>query len=221
MALVAPDMVQKKGGLSGLMNMFSQGVGFLQTGMKGKEAYTSLMGGGEASASSGGAAGDGFSLGLPAMKSVFGSGGAEGAAAGGEASGSTAAGMTPYALPVAAAVLTAKDIKETGGKNIGPIGQSPGERQGQQDRTMNVISGLKDPVGATKTNLSNLGKSVGLGLTETQPDKMSAMERRYDNYGNASKAIADAQSALKDANLSTADRRSIYRKLEQARTRGA
>ena len=197
MALIAPDMVQKKGGLSGLMNMFSQGVGFLQTGMKGKEAYTSLMGGGEAGASAGGAA------------------------AGGEASGSTAAGMAPYALPVAAAVLTAKDVKETGGKNIGPIGQSPGERQGQQDRTMNVISGFKDPVGATKTNLENFGKSVGLGLTETQPDKMSAMERRYENYGNASKAIADAQSALKDANLSTADRRSIYRKLEQARTRGA
>ena len=112
MALVAPDMVERKGGLSGLMNMFSQGVGFLQTGMKGKEAYTSFMGGetagAGAGASAGGAAagggggGAGFGLGLPAMKSAFGSEGAAASGSGAEAAGSTAGGLGQYAAPAAA-----------------------------------------------------------------------------------------------------------------------
>ena len=92
MALVAPDMVERKGGLSGLMGMFSKGVGFLQTGMQGKQAYQGLMGGETAGASAGGGGGGGagFGLGLPAMKSAFGS---EGATASGS-QGTTASGAT-------------------------------------------------------------------------------------------------------------------------------
>ena len=229
MALVAPDMVERKGGLSGLMGMFSKGVGFLQTGMQGKQAYDGLMGGGSAGASAGGGGGGGagFGLGLPAMKSAFGSEGAAASGSGAEAAGSTAGGLGQYAAPAAAgaaAVVSEAQYQkglrggtgsqESGRYNVG--GSSDFQKQQQ-----NVQSGFMDPVGATKTNLENFGKSVGLGLTDTKPDKMSAMERRYGNYGNASNDIAEAQAALKDSNLPLADRRSIYRKLEQARTRGA
>jgi hypothetical protein len=229
MALVQADIPQKRGGFAGLMNMFTQGVGFLQAGMKGKEAYTSLMGGETAGASVGGAGGGGagYGLGLPAMKSAFGSEGAAastGSETAASGAGSTALGTAAGAASGAGAVLSEYQYQK--GLREGTTSQDPGRYQtGKSDwyqkQQVNMASGFGNPVGATKTNLSNLGKSVGLGLTETQPDKMSAMERRYENYGNASNAIADAQAALKDSNLSTADRRSIYRKLEQARTRGA
>jgi hypothetical protein len=57
----------------------------------------------------------------------------------------------------------------------------------------------------------------GLSLTDQQPDRMSAIERRYNNIDGSREKILEAQNALKETNLPDAERRSIYQKLERAK----
>jgi hypothetical protein len=209
-------MPEKRGGMAGLMNMFSQGTSMLQAGAKGKEAFGSLMGGSGGGGGAGGlGAGAGaYSLGVGNVTPVTQGmsptlGGGSTAAAGGESAASfagpaVALGMAGYGEYKAMKNPSLRD-KMVGNRDVSFTGQKLAER-------------------AKMPSMPSIGGSLGKGLSLTDSgsggDKMSALERRYQNTQNASAAIEEAHSALKDVQLPDAERRSIYQKLELARQGG-
>ncbi len=216
-------MPEKRGGLSGLMNMFSQGAGMLQMGAKGKEGLASLMGGSGGGGGAGGLAGGGagaYSLGVgnvpsvtSGMSPVLGGGAAPGgtAASGGTtaAAGEGIAGYAPYAAPVVAGYYEGKAMQDPQ--------KYPSGRTRAKGGLTNVGRQLADKVGISKMpTMSSMSK----GLSLTSPDKMSSIERRYTNSKDAMSSIDAAQKALSEAQLPDAERRSIYQKLELAKRSG-
>ena len=207
--MIEQNIPQKRdSAVSRIFSMFSQGSNLLQGATKGKEAYGKMFGSEAAAGGSsmGGGGGGGLSLGLPAMKSAFGSNTPAAtetaAASGGESAASFAA---PAGAIVAAAYDEGKyqqDVRSGKQKD-----QGPGRYRIQADPE------------AVIRKLGDVGKKAGLSLTES-PDKMSAIERRYDSSGDAMSAIHEAQASLKDANLPAGERRSIYQKLELAKQQG-
>jgi hypothetical protein len=198
------------------MNMFSQGSSMLQMGAKGKEGFSSLMGG---SGGGGGAGGVGsgagaYTLGAKAFEAPSAGmsselGGGSTAAAGGESAMSyagpaVALGMAGYGEYKAMKNPSLRD-KMVGNRDVSFTGQKLAER-------------------AKMPSMPSIGGGLGKGLSLTDSgsggDKMSALERRYQNTQNASAAIEEAHSALKDVQLPDAERRSIYQKLELARQGG-
>ena len=216
---------EKRGGIAGLMNMFSQGAGMLQMGAKGKEGFASLMGSSGGGGGAGGLAGGGagaYSLGVgnvapvtTGMSPTLGGGAAPGgaAASGGTtaAAGEGIAGYAPYAAPVVAGYYEGKAMQDPQ--------KYPSGRTRAKGGLTNVGRQLADKVGISKMpTMSSIGK--GLSLTDSGGNKMSALERRYENTKNASAAIDEAHAALKEVQLPDAERRSIYQKLELAKRGG-
>ncbi len=208
---------EKRGGISGLMNMFSQGSGLLQMGAKGKEGYASLMGGGSTGGGAEGVVGGGagsYSLGVgnvtpvtQGMSPTLGGGSTGGSTATGAGFGETVAGYAPYAAPAIAGYYEYQAMKDpsklskyVGNRDVSFTGKKLGEKIGTAK--MPTIS----------SGLSLTGESGG--------NKMSAVERRYQNSQNAMSSIDEAQKALSEAQLPDAERRSIYQKLELARQGG-
>ncbi len=199
---------EKRGGISGLMNMFSQGAGMLQMGAKGKEGFTSLMGG---SGGGGGAEGLGagagaYSLGVGNVTPV--TQGMSPTLGGGStaATGESAASFAGPAVALGAAGYGEYQAM----KNPSLRGRMTGNRD---------ISETGEKIGRGLSNLPSIGK--GLSLTgENGGNKMPAIERRYQNSQNAMSSIDEAQKALSEAQLPDAERRSIYQKLELARQGG-
>jgi hypothetical protein len=198
---------EQRNALSKFASMFQQGASMLSSGQQGLAAGKSLLGGSPAAA--GAAAG------------VGGGGGA--AIAGGTAAAAPAAQTTsfmdvagsaaPYAAPVAAGYGTYKDYKETGGQNSGPIGTSPRSREQTYGSANTFMKAGRD----INAEANRLGKTVGLNLTDEQPDRMGSIERRYNSQQTAKRDIEDAQKALDTAGLPVEERRSIAQKLERAR----
>lgn len=200
---------EKRGGISGLMNMFSQGAGMLQMGAKGKEGLASLMGtggGGGGGAGGLGAGAGAYNLGVgnvaPVTEGMSPTLGGGSAAAGGESAAS-------FAAP-AVALGVAGYGEYQAMKNPALRGRMTGNRD---------ISQTGEKIGRGLSNLPSIGK--GLSLTgETGGNKMPALERRYQNSQNAMSSIDEAQKALSEAQLPDAERRSIYQKLELAKQSG-
>jgi hypothetical protein len=200
---------EKRGGISGLMNMFSQGSSMLQMGAKGKEGLSSLMGSGGGGGGAGGLGGGAgaYSLGTKAFKPPSEGMSSElggGEAAGGESASSfvgpaIALGMAGYGEYQAMKNPSLKE-KFVGNRDVSQTGEKMGR---------GLSNSLK-------------GVSGGLSLTDagSQPNKMGALERRYESSRDPGTAIDEAQNALKEANLPDAERRSIYQKLELARQGG-
>lgn len=218
--MVEVYMTEKRGALSKFMGMFSQGSGMLQAGVKGKEAWGSLMGGGGAGGGGGGAgigAGAGaYSLGVGNVAPVT-----EGMSPtlGGGAAASGGSSAMQYAGPAAALGTAAvgeyqyqKGVREGTTESQGAGRYAIGQGNQKTPWRDKVASGFSDPAGATKTNLKN----IGLGLTG-ETDRMDAIGRRMNNYQTASRDIDEAQKALKIAGLPPDERRSIAQKLEKAR----
>jgi hypothetical protein len=208
--MIEQNIPQKRdSAVSRIFSMFSQGSNLMQMGAKGKEGYSKMFGGGETAGGSsmGGGGGGGLSLGYQAMKSAFGSKAPAAVtetapAAGGE----SAASFAGPAIALGAAAYDEgkyqQDVRSGKQKD-----QGPGRYRIQADPE------------AVIRKLGEYGKKTGLSLTES-PDKMSAIERRYDSSGDAMSAIHEAQASLKDANLPAGERRSIYQKLELAKQQG-
>ncbi len=202
-------MPEKRGGLNKIFSMFSQGSNLMQMGAKGKEGFASMFGGGEAAGGSSMGGGGAGALGLGIKPMVTQSdkvaplGQSSGAAAGGE----SAASFAGPAVAIGAAAYDEgkyqQDVRSGKQKD-----QGPGRYRIQAD-----------PEAVTR-KLGELGKRSGLSLTGGNPDRMSAIERRYDYSGDAMSAIHEAQASLKDANLPAGERRSIYQKLELAKQQG-
>jgi len=211
---------EKRGGIAGLMNMFSQGAGMLQMGAKGKEGFASLMGGSGGGGGAGGlGAGAGaYSLGVgnvaPVTTGMSPTLGGGTAASGGTtaAAGEGIAGYAPYAAPVVAGYYEGKAMQDPQ--------KYPSGRTRAKGSLTNVGRQLADKVGISKMpTMSSIGK--GLSLTaDSGGNKMSALERRYENTKNAAAAIDEAHAALKEVQLPDAERRSIYQKLELAKRGG-
>ena len=224
---------EKRGGISGLMNMFSQGAGMLQMGAKGKEGFTSLMGG---SGGGGGAEGLGagagaYSLGVgnvapvtTGMSPTLGGGTAAGTTTGGATTaagsggGGTAAAMGSSIMGPAAAVgLGYYSQYKIGEANDAKVKANNDKAKAEYRANPGLAVDFRDDLYGKKASAQGSAPS-GLSLTDT--DKMSAVERRYNNNRNPMGAIEAAQSALAEADLPDAERRSIYQKLELARQGG-
>jgi hypothetical protein len=98
--------------------------------------------------------------------------------------------------------------------------KNPGLRDkmvGNRDVSM-TGSKLGDKLGTSK--MPSVGGGLSLTSQNSGGDKMSVLERRYQNTQDASSSIDQAQKALKDIQLPDAERRSIYQKLELARQQG-
>jgi hypothetical protein len=106
------------------------------------------------------------------------------------------------------------------GKAMRDPQNNPSGRTRAKGGLTNVGRQLADKVGISKMpTMSSIGK--GLSLTaDSGGNKMSALERRYENTKNAAAAIDEAHAALKEVQLPDAERRSIYQKLELAKRGG-
>jgi len=207
---------EKRGGISRLMDLFSQGSGMLQMGAKGKEGYQSLMGSGSSGGGGGGLGGIGggygaYTLGAKAFKPA--SEGMSSELGGGStaASGESAASFVAPAVALGAA-----------GYGEYKAMKNPSLRDkmvGNRDVSMTGAK-LGDKLGTSK--MPSIGGGLSLTSTSTNSggDKMSALERRYQNTNDSTASIDQAQKALKDIQLPDAERRSIYQKLELARQGG-
>ena len=206
-------MPEKRGGLNKIFSMFSQGSNLMQMGAKGKEGFASMFGGGEAAGGSSMGGGGAGALGLGIKPMVTQSdkvaplGQSSGAAAGGE----SAASFAGPAVAIGAAAYDEgkyqQDVRSGKRDSQGPGRYAIGT--GRSETNLETVS----------RKLGEYGKKAGLSLTES-PDRMSAIERRYDSSGDAMSAIHEAQASLKDANLPAGERRSIYQKLELAKQQG-
>ncbi len=210
MPLVNADIPARRGGLSGLMSMFSQGSSMLQMGAKGKEAFGGLMGGGETAAAGGGGGGGGaMGLGLPAMQTY-----SDKVAPLGEASTASGGGTA-----VAPTILGPAAAAGAGFVAWSEMGRQ--QQKKQSERRQQGVEGSNRALTQAGFNWGQDGNKPSgqspQGLSLSQPDQMSAIERRYTNRQTAMQDIDEARNALKDANLSTQDRRSIASKLEKAR----
>jgi hypothetical protein len=216
-------MPEQRNSLSKFASLFQQGSSMLKSGSEGWESGKSLLGkmtgggstgGGIGEAAIGGAAGK-YGLGLK-----FGNVAAQGAATSAPetAAASTsfmdvAGSAAPYAAPVAAGYGTYRDYKETGGQNSGPIGTSPRSREQTYGSANTFMKAGRD----INAEANRFGKTVGLNLTDEQPDRMGSIERRYNSQQTAKRDIEEAQKSLDVAGLPTEERRSIAQKLEKAR----
>lgn len=210
-------MPEQKSSLSKFMGLFQQGMGLLQAGKGGKEAWDSFTGssssgsgGGIGGAAAGGAAGK-YGLGLEFGNVTA----AEGAPAAAEAGGAleTVGSIAPYAAPVVAGVGTYQDYKKTGGQNVGPIGTSPRAQEARWGMAENTMKAGRD----INAEANRFGKSIGLGLTEQTGPSLDAIERRLSSQQNAQRDIDAARDALNVAGLPPDERRAIAQKLDRAR----
>lgn len=212
-------MPEQKSSLSKFMGLFQQGMGLLQAGKGGKEAWDSFTGssssgsgGGIGGAAAGGAAGK-YGLGLELGNVTAAQ--ATPAPAAAEAGGAleTVSSMAPYAAPAVAAAGTYQDYKKTGGQNVGPIGTSPRAQEARWSMAENTMKAGRD----INAEANRFGKSIGLGLTEQTGPSLDAIERRLSSQQNAQRDIDAARDALNVAGLPPDERRAISQKLERAR----
>ncbi len=205
---------QKRGGIAGLINMFTQGAGLLKAGGEGKEGYQSLMSSGDGGGGGGGGLGGigggygAYSLGAKAFKPATDGMSSELGGGSTAASGESAASFIAPAVALGTAgygeYQTMKNpssgSRYVGNRDVSMTGAKLGERLGTSK--MPSISG-------------------GLSLTsQGGGNKMPALERRYQNSQNAMSSIDAAQKALSEADLPDAERRSINQKLDLARQGG-
>jgi len=91
------------------------------------------------------------------------------------------------------------------------------ERAQAQIRQNPAMQGTRFDDGFAQSGSVDMGPSPnGLSLAEN-PDKMSAIERRYSSQQTAQKYIEEARNALDMAGLPVDERRSIAQKLDRAR----
>jgi hypothetical protein len=198
-------------------------------GAKGKEGYGSIFGGETAGSTGGGGGGaGGLTLGLPAMKSVFGEKAAEtGASSQAGGSGLGSAGMWGATVVGAGSGLYDVYHSGKGNQSRSDLNRAVERNTGEDLVDWGIVPGKPAKEGIKKqgadyfTKFGETKRAMGLGLTQDQPDRMSAIERRYSSAPNATASITEAQDALKDSGLPDADRRSIWQKLELARVKEA
>jgi hypothetical protein len=218
---------EKRSTLSKFAGMFEQGSSLIQAGAKGKQAWGSLTAGKGTPTDGGGTeggGGGGGSVGVAGAAAYKYAMGGEKAVPATNASTTASSGSSAmgYVAPAAALGTAAYDEykyqsgvregtrnSEGAGRYAIGQGQKPGSFQDKMQTK--VASGFSDPVGATKTNLKNMG----LGLTDS--DSMSAIDRRQASQQNAMRDITEAQKALKVAGLPPEESRQISMKLEKAR----